>query len=76
MLGDEHAADSGDEHNGTEQDGGFMGIENFALADQTVHDKDTVIDADAENERGDDDADEVELYIEEHHHAQHDEPAE
>ena len=46
------------------------------VANETVHDEDTVVDTNTEDKGGDDDADEVELYVEEYHHAQHDEPAE
>ena len=43
---------------------------------QSIHDEDAVIDSDAEDERGDDDADEVETHIEQHHGSKHDEPTE
>ena len=76
MLGNEHAANGSNEHDGTQEDGGLVVVEYRVLAGQPVHDKNTVVNADAEDEGGDNDADEVELYIEEHHHTQHNQPAE
>ena len=46
------------------------------LIDQTVHHKDAVVDTNTEDKGGNDDADEIELYTEQVHDAQHDEPAE
>ena len=76
MLCQKHATDSSDEHDGTEHDGGLVGFDDIVLTCQTVHDEDTVIDTDTEDKGGDDDTDQVELHIKEHHHTQHDEPTE
>ena len=76
MPGDEHAADSGDEHDGTEQNGSLVGIERLVLAGQSMHDEDTVIYANAEDKGGNNDTDKVELYVEKYHHTQHNQPAE
>ena len=69
VLGNQHTADGSNQHHGTEQDGGLVILQLVAVGgNQTMHDEDAVVDADTEDEGGDDDTDEVELYIEDGHH--------
>ena len=86
MNSQKHRADGDHEDYDAEEDGTLVGhYQPFILmtgwhgaclyTNQTVHDKDAVINADTEDEGGDDNVDKVELHIEECHHAEHHKPA-
>ena len=77
MHSEHHTADGDDQGDGTEEDGRLMVGELLTVVvSEPVHDKDTVVHADTEDEGGDDDVDEVETHVEEHHRSQHDDPTE
>ena len=69
VLGNKHTADRSDKHYGTEQNGSLVILQLVAVGGyQAMHDEDAVVDANAKDKGGDDDADEVELHIENCHH--------
>lgn len=77
MHSEYHTANGNDEGDGTEEDGSLMIGEFLAIRiSQSVHHKDTVIYTDTEDKGGDNDIDEVEAHVEQHHGSQYNHPTE
>ena len=81
MYGEEQRRHHDDEDGRREEDGDLMPREHVTVArsrmgEQAFHDEDAVVDTYAEDEGGDDDADEVEFQADKGHVTLHHEPAE
>ena len=81
MKRKQHRGHSDNEHDGTEQDGCLVILEQvtrtslvFLISDETCHHKDRIIDTYTEDECRDDDVDEIELDVKDHHCSEHNEP--